>query len=398
METPPTTPLFPNYNKERDGQILPSEFLGCLQDAGYDLFTGVPDSLFKDFLTYLDSNLPKDKHIISANEGTAVALAAGHFLATGKPALMYMQNSGLGNAVNPLTSLTHARVYNILVLVMIGWRGEPGTKDEPQHGVMGELTPKFLENMAIPFEVIPPNKEKCAEALVRAADHMKANSTPYCLLVQKGIWAKEPNKAPKRDNGYKLTREQVAKAVMEAVPAAALVTTTGMLSREVYTIREEAGQPQRDMLTVGSMGHCSSIALGTARGRPGKQVFALDGDGAAIMQMGSLVTNAIHGTANFKHIVINNDAHDSVGGQSTGAGGLDFGALATACGYKNVIKCEDYNDEKAVQEASRKLEQAEGPALLELRCCVQGQRPDLGRPKSTPMENGRAFMGFVQDQ
>ena len=346
-----------------------ANFVKCLQKTDIDFFVGVPDSLLKSFCAYVTDNCGEN-HIITANEGGAVGLAAGHYLATGKPALVYMQNSGQGNAVNPLASLADPDVYSIPMVLLVGWRGEPGIKDEPQHVKQGKVTISLFETLGIPTEVLPDDEVAALAVTQRMAERAKTESRPVALVVRKGLFAEYKLKNKKPDIA-ELPREQAIEAVLKSLPeGAVVVSTTGMISREVYETRERLGQDHsRDFLTVGSMGHAIMIALGIARAQPTRKVFCLDGDGAGIMQMGNLAIAGQSGCTNLTHIVFNNAAHDSVGGQPTVGGAVDLPAIASACGY---------NREGA-------------PAFKEIKV-AKGARKDLGRPKEPPQVNKALYM------
>ena len=346
-----------------------AKFVQCLSEMGVAFFTGVPDSLLKSFCAYVTDNCGEN-HIITANEGGAVGLAAGHYLATGKPALVYMQNSGQGNAVNPLVSLADPDVYSIPMVLLVGWRGEPGIKDEPQHVKQGKVTISLFETLGIPTEVLPDDETAALAVTQRMAEMAKTESRPVALVVRKGLFAeyKLQNKKP---DIAELPREQAIETVLKSLPeGAVVVSTTGMISREVYETRERLGQDHsRDFLTVGSMGHAIMIALGIARAQPNRKVFCLDGDGASIMQMGNLAIAGQSGCTNLTHLVFNNAAHDSVGGQPTVGGAVDLPAIASACGY---------NREGA-------------PVFKEIKV-AKGARKDLGRPKEPPQVNKALYM------
>lgn len=355
-----------------------------LQACGVDMFTGVPDSLLKNMCAYITDTAPKEKHIIAANEGNAVGIAAGHYLATGKPALVYMQNSGLGNTVNPLLSLADEKVYSIPMILMIGWRGEPGVHDEPQHVKQGEVTLTLLDAMRIPYEVledvsqIAPMVEK---ALTRKA--------PVALVIRKGTFgAYKLQNTIANDNP--LSREEAMKLVVDHLRESDMVvSTTGKLSRELFEYREAKQQGHgNDFLTVGSMGHSSSIALGIALERPERRIVCMDGDGAFIMHTGALGIVASMAPKNFYHILFNNNAHESVGGQPTIGYELDAVAMAKACGYKHALRASTREE---MLTALMQMEELEGPVLVELRVKIDS-RDDLGRPTTTPVENKLAFM------
>lgn len=349
--------------------IVPLKFVEELKSLGVDFFTGVPDSLLKSFCAYITDTC-NINHIIAANEGGAVGLAAGHYLATGKPALVYMQNSGQGNAVNPLASLADPDVYSIPMVLLVGWRGEPGVKDEPQHVKQGKVTVPLFETLGIPTEILPDDEPAALEVTRNMVEKAKAESRPVALIVRKGLFAeyKLQNKKP---DVAALPREQAIEDVLKSLPEdAVVVSTTGMISREVYETRERLGQDHsRDFLTVGSMGHAIMIAMGIAKAQPNRKVFCLDGDGASIMQMGNMAIAGQSGCANLTHIVFNNAAHDSVGGQPTVGGSIWLTAIAESCGYN--------------REGS--------PTFKEIKV-AKGARKDLGRPKEPPQVNKKLYM------
>lgn len=345
------------------------KFVGVMKSTGVDFFTGVPDSLLKSFCAYVTDNCGEN-HVIAANEGGAVGLAAGHYLATGKPALVYMQNSGQGNAINPLCSLTDPDVYSIPMVLLVGWRGEPGVKDEPQHVKQGKVTVSLFETLDIPTEILPDDDASAAEVTRKMVERAKTESRPVALIIRKGLFAEYKLQNKKPDIAA-LPREQAIEGVLRALPKdAVVVSTTGMISREVYETRARLGQDHsRDFLTVGSMGHASMIALGIAKAQPNRPVYCLDGDGASIMQMGNMAIVGQSGCANLAHIVFNNAAHDSVGGQPTVCGAIDLPAIAEACGY---------NRDGA-------------PTFKEIKV-AKGARKDLGRPKEPPQVNKALYM------
>ena len=396
-----------------------NKFVGCMQEAGVDLFTGVPDSLLKSFCAYVTDTCGEN-HVIAANEGGAVGLAAGHYLATGKPALVYMQNSGQGNAVNPLASLADPDVYSIPMVLLVGWRGEPGVKDEPQHVKQGKVTISLFETLGIPTEVLPDEEPEALELTRKMVERAKTESRPVALVVRKGLFA-EYELQNKRPDLAALPREQAIEGVLRALPEdAVVVSTTGMISREVYEIRERLGQDHsRDFLTVGSMGHASMIALGIAKAQPNRKVFCLDGDGASIMQMGNMAIVGQSGCDNLTHIVFNNAAHDSVGGQPTVGGDIDFEKIAEEFGY-NVLQSpqDQYVNSDGIGVAGV----ASGMNWLiamEEQCnhhkpdynddlpkkpnfilfkVAKGARKDLGRPKEPPQVNKELFMQTLEVQ
>ncbi|HTJ81242.1 MAG TPA: phosphonopyruvate decarboxylase [Polyangiaceae bacterium] len=373
--------------------LAPKDFYDALTEAGISLFAGVPDSLLKDICAYVTDHTPPERNVITANEGNAVALAMGHYLATGKPGLVYMQNSGLGNTVNPLTSLADPAVYGIPMLLVVGWRGRPGEHDEPQHVKMGAVTLETLAAVGVPATVLPDTIDEARAALKAALADAVSRSAPHALVVKKGTfdaYKLQKDEAPP----YEMTRERAIERVVAALPkTAAVVATTGMPSRELFETRERRKEPHAsDLLTVGGMGHASLIALGVALEQPSRPVYCLDGDGAVLMHMGALATIAQLRPKGFKHVVLNNGAHDSVGGQPTVAFAVDLCAVARAAGY---AKATMVSTEAELDAALADLAKSDGPSLLEVRV-KKGSRKDLGRPTQTPQDLKRDFSGFLR--
>ncbi len=371
--------------------MLRPEFLFKeLQKNGVGFFSGVPDSLLKNFCAYVTDNTGKKEHIIAANEGCAVGLAAGYHIATGGIPLVYMQNSGMGNMTNPLLSLADEDVYNIPLILMIGWRGEPGVHDEPQHVKQGKVTCTLLEAMGIPYSVLPSEEDECIHILNECFEHLKNKGSPYALVVRKNTFDKY-SLSKKEETWYDMTREEAIEAIVESIgDRDVIVSTTGMASRELYEIRDRRGEGHdRDFLTVGSMGHSSQIALGIAMNRDEGRVICIDGDGAMLMHMGGMSTITTIGPKNLTHIVINNGVHDSVGGQPTVSREIDVLAIAKAMGYDTVASVDDV---PALKDA---IGHAEGTAFIEVMV-RKGNRDDLGRPKTTPVENKESLMKFIR--
>jgi len=366
--------------------IDPSLFFEGLKKNEINTFYGVPDSLLKDFCAFVDDNVKEGEHIITANEGNAVAIAAGYHMATNKIAGVYMQNSGLGNAINPLTSLADPAVYKIPMLLIIGWRGEPGEKDEPQHVKQGEITPNQLELLGIPYYLLEKNTN-IDLLLSTVAAKLKETNAPVSLLVRKGAFGKYTSN--RKDNSkFKMKREEALRTLLGLIGDDLVVSTTGKTSREVFELRVELGEKHGDFLTVGGMGHTSSIALGVALGQPNRKVICIDGDGSVIMHMGAMAIIGDIAPKNLVHIILNNASHESVGGQRTVADKIDFKAIANASGYLEYVEAVD---NKSLIEAWGKIVNKQGPILLEIKIS-QGSRDDLGRPTSTPEENKNAFM------
>lgn len=369
----------------------PVFFIRYLADRGLDFYTGVPDSLLKNLCSCLSSQLPSGQHVTAANEGGAVGIAAGYHLATGKIPVVYMQNSGLGNTVNPLLSLSDPAVYHLPVLLLIGWRGEPGIKDEPQHVTQGRLTLNLLNSMEIPHAVLSGNALEAERQLEKAAELAKQGI--YALVIRKNFFDAFPSAPSAGDAEFPLVREEAIREVLSSLPSeAVVVSTTGMISREVFELRESSSTGhQRDFLTVGSMGHASQIALGIALARPDRNVCCVDGDGAVLMHMGGLAIIGQSHARNITHVVLNNGAHDSVGGQKTVALDIHLPDIAKACGYKTVLCASNFLE---LQNSLHQLENCNKPAFLEIKV-RKGARANLGRPSATPLENKLALMNFL---
>lgn len=358
-----------------------------------DFYAGVPDSLLKDFCAYVTDHAPANQHLICANEGNALAVAAGYHLGTGKIAIVYMQNSGLGNAVNPLASLVDKEIYSIPVLLLIGWRGKPGVKDEPQHSKQGRITLDLLKTLEIPFSIFSGDQLEMENTVSTAVSYMQQQQAPYAIVVPPDIFERYDLQT-KRIISLPLRREEALKSILSFISTEdIIISTTGKASREVFELRESLHQShQQDFLTVGSMGHASSIALGIALQKPARTVYGLDGDGAALMHLGALSTIGKIKPANFKHIIINNFAHESVGGQPTAADSVDFPALAKACGYQQSWSVQTAEELRMVLEL---VKNSPGPVLLEVKVNLDS-RSNLGRPTRTPQQNKEEFMQFIR--
>ncbi|MGB0992850.1 MAG: phosphonopyruvate decarboxylase [Akkermansiaceae bacterium] len=378
--------------------VYSTDILKKMQAEGIEFFTGVPDSLLESFCACVTSDLNDREHVIAANEGAAVALATGYYLATGKAALVYMQNSGIGNAINPLLSLAHQQVFSVPMLLMIGWRGEPGIKDEPQHLSQGEATLPMLETADIPCHILPSEPELAYDLVAEAHQQAIALSKPVAIIVRKNILSSRSHETfneMQEIRGFTLTREQVLKTVVNYFDQqCAFVATTGKTSRELFEIRQkgDGARHKQDFLTVGSMGHCSQISLGIALAQENQQVVCLDGDGAMLMHMGSLAIVGQSGAKNIVHVILNNGAHESVGSQPTVALKLDMEALGKALGYEQVMSCVAQED---LQSALACCDKNSGPTLIEIKIKT-GSREDLGRPDQSPKEYKRSFMSHLR--
>ncbi|WP_081780018.1 phosphonopyruvate decarboxylase [Butyrivibrio proteoclasticus] len=379
--------------RKRITNVQVTDFLNII---GADFYTGVPDSQLKALCDYLVNTYGTDPkhHIIAANEGNAMAIAAGYHMATGKVPVVYMQNSGEGNVINPLASLMNTAVYGIPCVMIIGWRGEPGVHDEPQHVFQGQVTCKLLETMDIPYMVV--DKETTKENIVDIYDAFKeklSEGKVVAFVIKKGSLIY--NEKAHYSNDHELKRETAISRIADTAGRDVIVSTTGKASRELFEIRERNGQGhEKDFLTVGSMGHASSIALGIAINKPDRRVWCIDGDGAALMHMGAMAVIGNVKPSNLVHVVINNGAHDTVGGQPTVAGSTDLTGVAKACGYETVLLA---NNEKELEEALKEVAGvSKGLTFLEVKCAL-GARDDLGRPTTTAIENKKQFMNYLRD-
>lgn len=381
--------------------IDPAQFVDHLAGQGVTLYTGVPDSLLKHLGSYIMGALPRERHVIAANEGSAVAIAMGHYLRTATPAVVYLQNSGMGNTVNPLLSLADPDVYGTPMVLLVGWRGQPGVTDEPQHVKQGRVMRALLDAVELPWAVLPRDPGAADATMAEAVKTALDGRTPYVVLVEKDTF-REPDIAlpPAADAPATAataagaaglpSREDALIAAADAVGRdAVIVSTTGMLSRELFEYRERTDSSgERDFLTVGGMGHASSIALGIAMREREREVWCFDGDGALLMHLGALAVIADHAPPNYFHVVFNNGVHDSVGGQPTSVGVVDVAAAARALGYRYATTTSDVD---AIAGIIAELRARSGPVLLELEV-RPGNRNGIGRPTRTPAQSKQAFM------
>ena len=376
-----------------------NNFMAVLDGLGADFFTGVPDSLLRPFTDYIMRKYGVSaNHVVAANEGAAVGLAAGHYLATSKPAVVYMQNSGIGNAVNPVSSLIHKKIYAIPVIFVIGWRGEPGVKDEPQHLFQGEITLSLLDCLEIPYTVIAKDTEysELSSKLGELKDCINGGQSVAFVIKNNALQNKDKYAY---HSGAELSREQTLRIIMDNADKNdnndVYICTTGKLSREVFELRENAGRGhERDFLTVGSMGHSIMIAYGVALSKPGRRVVCLDGDGAAVMHLGSLAVTGVSGLANILHIVINNGAHETVGGIPVVSAHLNLSETALTLGYRHAYRVAD---EDGLRSALNETQALDGPVFMEVMCNLES-RADLGRPTTTPIQNKNSFMSYLMEE
>ena len=379
--------------------ISPKFFYDTLASKGIDFYAGVPDSLLKNLCAYITDHADAKHNIIAANEGGAMGLAAGHYLATGQIPVVYMQNSGEGNIINPLASLTDKEVYNIPVLLVIGWRGKPGVHDEPQHVKQGKVTTGLLNVMGIDYTVLSKEEDKAEKQIEKAVTYMQQTKECYALVIEKDTFEeyKLSSSVSTLHASLSLSREEAIQTVAAALGEKdVIVSTTGMISRELFEYRAAKNQGhERDFLTVGSMGHASQIALGIALEKPDRRVWCFDGDGASIMHMGSMAIVGSKAPKNYVHVVFNNGAHDSVGGQPTVGLSIDLPAIAKAVGYKHVYSVDNKEELERLLASCILPLTPEGAAFIEVKV-KKGNRKDLGRPTTTPIQNKEALMGFLQ--
>ena len=368
------------------------ELLKQIEERGIDTIAGVPDSTLKQFCDGIQNYKGALAHYVTANEGAAVGVAIGSFLASGKPACVYMQNSGIGNAVNPLASLANGDVYGVPILFIVGWRGEPGVKDEPQHVFQGKITCELFDTLAVPYRVV--DKDTTDEEMLQILGEAFAvlgENRQYAIIVKKGTFEKADPFVWKNEN--QMVREAVLGRILEILPEnAVIVSTTGKISRELYEQSNQInGNHDHIFMTVGGMGHASMIAFGIAQKRPDKKVLCIDGDGAVLMHMGALPFIASQAPANFYHIVINNQAHESVGAMPTGCQQADFARIARAAGY---VRSEKLESMEALDQIAEAIKKEKGPILFEIPVSLDA-RADLGRPKESARENKEEFMKFL---
>jgi phosphonopyruvate decarboxylase len=364
--------------------------LKILNSSGINFFCGVPDSLLKLFCdaVYLKYGENPTHHLITHNEGGAVGYAAGYHLATGKVPCIYLQNSGIGNIANPVASLTSPLVYGIPIFYMVGWRGQPGIDDEPQHAFQGIVTEAQLETLGI--AVFKLTEITAENELIQAMNnfrHLFANGKSAALLVSKG--ALSNGTSQNYTNNWALSRETAIARIAKMAQDAIIVSSTGKISREFFETRERLNlKHDHDFLTVGSMGHDSMIALSIAQQKPHRQVWSVQGDGAFLMHMGAAAMIGSIAPPNLRHIALNNAAHESVGEMPTAGAMVDFCGIAKSCGYKQTSRVETINE---LDSAILKMIAANELCFLEIRCTI-GSRQNLGRPTASPIENKEALM------
>ena len=374
--------------------ISPKFFIDKLEENNINFFTGVPDSLLKNICAYIEDNKDENHNIIAANEGAAMGLATGHYLATGEIPVVYMQNSGEGNIINPLASLTDKEVYNIPILLIIGWRGRPGVHDEPQHIKQGKVTLPLLETMEIKYTILSKDENEFTNQLNDVIEYMAKTKESFAFVVEKDTFEDYKLQNNQQYENLEMSREEAIQIVANSLDEnTVIVSTTGMISRELFEYRANSNQThEKDFLTVGSMGHASQIALGIALEKSNHKIYCFDGDGAAIMHMGSMAIIGSKHPENYIHIIFNNGAHDSVGGQPTVGLQINIPEIAKALNYKKVFSIKD---RMSLKEVLNKINDEKGPIMLEIQV-KKGNRKDLGRPTTTPIQNKESLMKFLE--
>ena len=373
--------------------ISPKFLYDTLTSYGIDFYAGVPDSLLKNLCAYITDHADAFHNVIAANEGGAVGMAVGHYLATGRIPVVYMQNSGEGNIINPLASLTDKDVYNIPVLLIIGWRGKPGVPDESQHVKQGKVTTGLLNVMGIDYTVLAKEEDKAADQIEKAISYMQRTRECYALVIEKDTFDTYTLQNVET-NDLTFSREEAIQTVAAAIGTKdVIVSTTGMISRELFEYRTKMKQShERDFLTVGSMGHASQIALGVALEKKDRKIWCFDGDGSAIMHMGGFAIIASKSPKNYVHVIFNNGAHDSVGGQPTVGLDIDLPRFARAVGYPHTYSVSTKED---LLDILNEIKSKEGLSLLEIKV-KRGNRKDLGRPTTLPIQNKESLMAFLK--
>lgn len=375
--------------------IEADSFLGPAVEAGFDFYSGVPCSFLTPIINRVISDTALD-YVAAASEGEAVAIAAGAWLA-GRGTVVMCQNSGLGNAVNPLTSLNYP--FRIPTLLIVTWRGGPGIDDEPQHQLMGPITPSLLDVIKVPHRGFPSSDNEIADALATTQRHISDENLPFALIMEKGavrddgidagmpdvpaIGSKQNLSAGTTPPGRVAAMERL---LAVAPDSAALIATTGYTGRELYTV---ADRPQH-LYQVGSMGCAAGMGLGVAVNTD-RPVVVLDGDGAALMKMGTLGTVGAYRPKNFIHIVFDNGTYESTGGQPTVSPSVDFAGVAIACGYPSAFACDDL---PGFETALRDSLDSDGPHLIHIKVS-RGTVDGLGRPKIDPADVARRFKDFL---
>lgn len=381
----------PMDETERDF-LPPNVFYNQLTARGFDFFTGVPDSLLTDFIQYVGDHHPAEKYINAANEGTAVGLAAGWHLATKRFPVVMIQNSGIGNVINPLLSLVDPRVYKIPMLFLIAWRGEPGKKDEPQHIVQGGIMSSLLADLGVTSEVLPGYDEGAEAALDLAHFHLRTKGSPFAFLVRRKTFLTYTS-TKETTQKHSLSREDAIHVMLEHIGKFdSLISGAGVSSRELIEIREKKGILfNQDFYCLGAKGHSSSIAMGIALAKPSKMIYVLDSDGSFFMHMGAAAQIGSRKIPNLRHIILNNHVHETSGGVPSVGDTVDFVKLAEGCGY--VYSASASTKEEVIKHLEN-MKTIQGSGLLEIKI-RSFSKLDTRPPKIGPKENKENFMDFL---
>ena len=364
-------------------------FIEQLKNLDINFYTGVPDSLMSEFSKSLHFDFNDENHIISTNEGSALATGMGYYLATGKYPLIYLQNSGLGNIINPYTSLLHEEIYKIPFVLLIGWRGEPGTKDEPQHIFKGKITKNLLKILEINYKVV--NAESNINEVLKEARHFLDKNKPVALLLQKNTFELD-NRAFEVDNKLPKRKDALEAVVNKFDSNSLFISTTGKLSRELYELRNKNDETNDDLYIVGGMGHASAIALGLLQNINDRNIICLDGDGSVLMHTGNLSLLGSENYKNFIHVLFNNSSHESVGGQPNRYKYIDGQKMFESFGYKNTFSFSNLSDLQNLN-----IEKLDGPIYIEIS--VQNSSDsNLMRPNKTPIQNKNNFIEKIKNE
>jgi phosphonopyruvate decarboxylase len=373
-------------------KINVNQLYDYLLENGISYFCGVPDSVLNPFISYLEAN-DKSNNTIAVNEGSAIGLAIGYNISTDKIPLVYMQNSGIGNATDPLVSLASPTVFSVPILLLIGWRGQPGKHDEPQHIHQGEITPKLLDDLGIPSQILSYDIDAAKLQIKSIINEMKKTDKPHALLIESDTFDEYINNSTSKSN-HQLSREEAVSVIAESInDKDIIVSSIGKMSRELFEYRDKKNQKHnKDLLIVGGMGHAASVAAGIALQKQKLRVFCLDGDGSIIMHMGVLTTIGTNKPNNFTHVVLNNGLHDSVGGQPSSGLKIDLKSIVLGCGYRKYYKV---TNKKELKNVIKKTESIKGPIMIEV-LIKPGARKALVRPNIHPRENKTTFQSFIK--
>lgn len=369
------------------------DFFNILKENGFTFFTGIPDSTFKNFMKFIVDNDGKClQNLVACNECESIALSAGYYLATNKIGIAYMQNSGLGKAINPLTSLCDQDTYSIPVLLLIGWRGEPGKNDAPQHKKMGRIMLSLLETLEIPYSILEPDLDYIKNEMKKAKKYFNNRKEPYAFIIRRNFFEDYDIKTLQKNN-YELNREEAIELIMDNLDENDIViSTTGLISREVYEYRENREKDHfKSFYNIGSMGCASSIGLSIALQRPNKRILIFDGDGAAIMQMGVFTTIGKNFPDNLVHIIFDNHAHETTGNQPSNSTAVNFHqvALASNYNYGTIVTTKSQ-----LLDVINEIKHKKGPQMIVVRVKM-GFRLDLKRPEKEPTNYKEYLMKYL---